>query len=82
MDLRNLSRETVVVSGRVAANVVLREAFMQTGLTVVLPGRGVNTSTGAIIALAEDAKEERGAVGSRGWVTAYAPLANVGDSGL
>ncbi len=75
---KGLGRETVVVSGGVAANTALREAFMQTGLTVVFPGRGLNTDNGAMIALAGAAaiKEGRAAEGLRSGATAYAPLAS------
>ena len=73
----DLGRETVVVSGGVAANTALREAFMQTGLNVVFPGRGLNTDNGAMIALAGAAaiKEGRAAHGLESGATAYAPLA-------
>ena len=80
----DLGRETVVVSGGVAANTALREAFMQTGLNVVFPGRGLNTDNGAMIALAGAAaiKEGRLGHGLGEGATAYAPLANVGNSSL
>ena len=73
----DLGRETVVVSGGVAANVALREAFMQTGLRVVFPGNGLNTDNGAMIALAGAAaiKEGRAADGLGDGAAAYAPLA-------
>lgn len=75
---KGLGRETVVVSGGVAANTALREAFMQTGLKVVFPGRGLNTDNGAMIALAGAAaiKEGRAAEGLGSGATAYAPLAS------
>lgn len=73
----HLGRQTVVVSGGVAANRALREAFAQTGLHVVFPGKGLNTDNGAMIALAGAAALRAGrepsplSVGAE----AYAPLA-------
>lgn len=72
-----LGRQTVVVSGGVAANQALREAFGQTELHVVFPGKGLNTDNGAMIALAGAAAWQTGrepsslSVGAE----AYAPLA-------
>jgi N6-L-threonylcarbamoyladenine synthase len=69
---------TVVVSGGVAANRALRDAFAATGLHVVFPGRGLNTDNGAMIALAGAAAIQAGRPASdlSGGATAYAPLAN------
>lgn len=71
-------RQTVVVSGGVAANTALREAFAATGLHVVFPGRGLNTDNGAMIALAGAAALRAGRPPSplAAGATAYAPLAN------
>ncbi|GAA5440936.1 tRNA N6-adenosine threonylcarbamoyltransferase [Deinococcus caeni] len=71
-------RGTVVVSGGVAANTALREAFKATDLNVVFPGRGLNTDNGAMIALAGAAAIRAGRHASPldGGATAYAPLAN------
>lgn len=71
-------RTTVVVSGGVAANRALRDAFATTGLHVVFPGRGLNTDNGAMIALAGAAAIQAGRPASAldGGATAYAPLAN------
>lgn len=70
-------RDTVVVSGGVAANRALREAFAGTGLRVVFPGRGLNTDNGAMIALAGAAAITAGrAPGTLAeGAEAYAPLA-------
>ncbi|MGY2892157.1 tRNA (adenosine(37)-N6)-threonylcarbamoyltransferase complex transferase subunit TsaD [Deinococcus sp. UYEF24] len=75
----DLGRNTLVVSGGVAANQALREAFVQTGLRVLFPGRGLNTDNGAMIALAGAAaiRAGRGEHGLGEGATAYAPLANV-----
>ena len=73
----DLGRNTLVVSGGVAANTALREAFGKTGLDVVFPGKGLNTDNGAMIALAGAAAIKAGRLGhglSDG-ATAYAPLA-------
>jgi N6-L-threonylcarbamoyladenine synthase len=75
---RARGRRTVVVSGGVAANVALREAFSKTDLRVVFPGRGLNTDNGAMIALAGAAALLAGRPGgdlTEGAV-AYLPLAN------
>ncbi|WP_425147307.1 tRNA (adenosine(37)-N6)-threonylcarbamoyltransferase complex transferase subunit TsaD [Deinococcus sp.] len=74
---RDLGRETLVVSGGVAANTALREAFAATGLHVVFPGQGLNTDNGAMIALAGAAaiRAGRAAHGLDEGATAYAPLA-------
>ncbi|WP_119672867.1 tRNA (adenosine(37)-N6)-threonylcarbamoyltransferase complex transferase subunit TsaD [Deinococcus sp. RM] len=71
-------RRTVVVSGGVAANRALRDAFAATGLHVVFPGKGLNTDNGAMIALAGAAAIQAGRPASAldGGATAYAPLAN------
>lgn len=71
-------RRTVVVSGGVAANAALREAFAATGLRVVFPGKGLNTDNGAMIALAGAAALRAGRPPSplTAGATAYAPLAN------
>ncbi|WP_424952281.1 tRNA (adenosine(37)-N6)-threonylcarbamoyltransferase complex transferase subunit TsaD [Deinococcus sp.] len=73
----DLGRETLVVSGGVAANAALREAFGQTDLRVVFPGRGLNTDNGAMIALAGAAaiRSGRPGHGLQDGATAYAPLA-------
>ncbi|WP_407570937.1 tRNA (adenosine(37)-N6)-threonylcarbamoyltransferase complex transferase subunit TsaD [Deinococcus altitudinis] len=75
----DLGRNTLVVSGGVAANAALREAFVQTGLRVLFPGKGLNTDNGAMIALAGAAaiRAGRGEHGLSDGATAYAPLANV-----
>jgi N6-L-threonylcarbamoyladenine synthase len=75
----DLGRNTLVVSGGVAANAALREAFRQTGLRVLFPGKGLNTDNGAMIALAGAAaiRSGRGEHGLGDGATAYAPLANV-----
>lgn len=72
-----LARRTVVVSGGVAANQALREAFRQTGLNVVFPGQGLNTDNGAMIALAGAAALQTGREpsGLGSGAEAYAPLA-------
>jgi len=77
----DLGRQTLVVSGGVAANAALREAFGHTGLRVVFPGKGLNTDNGAMIALAGAAamKAGRGQHGLDDGAAAYAPLANVGS---
>lgn len=69
-------RQTVVVSGGVAANQALREAFQQTDLQVVFPGPGLNTDNGAMIALAGAAawQEGRTPSGLNVGAEAYAPL--------
>ncbi|MXV19584.1 tRNA (adenosine(37)-N6)-threonylcarbamoyltransferase complex transferase subunit TsaD [Deinococcus xianganensis] len=75
---QSTGRRTVVVSGGVAANRALRDAFATTGLHVVFPGRGLNTDNGAMIALAGAAAIQAGRPASAldGGATAYAPLAN------
>lgn len=72
-----LGRSTLVVSGGVAANAALREAFAASGLRVVFPGRGLNTDNGAMIALAGAAaiQSGRGPSGLDVSAVAYAPLA-------
>jgi len=72
----HLGRRTVVVSGGVAANRALRDAFAQTGLHVVFPGKGLNTDNGAMIALAGAAAVRAGRAPSPLSVgaEAYAPL--------
>ncbi|MFC6660385.1 tRNA (adenosine(37)-N6)-threonylcarbamoyltransferase complex transferase subunit TsaD [Deinococcus multiflagellatus] len=72
-------RGTVVVSGGVAANRALREAFAATGLHVVFPGPGLNTDNGAMIALAAAAAIQAGRAPSAlsEGAVAYAPLAGV-----
>ncbi len=74
---RHLGRETVVVSGGVAANRALREGFLASGLHAVFPGAGLNTDNGAMIALAGAAAIGAGRAPSGGDVgaVAYAPLA-------
>ena len=74
----HLGRRTIVVSGGVAANAALREAFRKTGLHVVFPGKGLNTDNGAMIALAGAAAFQTGREPSPLTVgaEAYAPLAN------
>ncbi|MFC4455720.1 tRNA (adenosine(37)-N6)-threonylcarbamoyltransferase complex transferase subunit TsaD [Deinococcus sonorensis] len=73
----DLGRQTLVVSGGVAANAALREAFGRTGLRVVFPGRGLNTDNGAMIALAGAAAIRAGRAphGLSDGAEAYAPLA-------
>ncbi|GAA4022712.1 tRNA (adenosine(37)-N6)-threonylcarbamoyltransferase complex transferase subunit TsaD [Deinococcus rubellus] len=75
----DLGRRTVVVSGGVAANQALREAFGASGLRAVFPGKGLNTDNGAMIALAGAAAIRAGREpgGLADGATAYAPLANV-----
>ncbi|WP_293910271.1 tRNA (adenosine(37)-N6)-threonylcarbamoyltransferase complex transferase subunit TsaD [Deinococcus sp.] len=75
----HLGRETVVVSGGVAANTALREAFGKSELRAVFPGQGLNTDNGAMIALAGAAaiRSGRAAHGLGDGAVAYAPLANV-----
>lgn len=71
-------RETVVVSGGVAANRALRAAFARSGVRAVFPGQGLNTDNGAMIALAGAAALRVGrdpSALSEGAV-AYAPLAS------
>lgn len=72
-----LNRGTVVVSGGVAANRALREAFGQTGLQVAFPAGGLNTDNGAMIALAAAAALRSGkAAGTLdSGAAAYVPLA-------
>ncbi|WP_102126626.1 tRNA (adenosine(37)-N6)-threonylcarbamoyltransferase complex transferase subunit TsaD [Deinococcus planocerae] len=71
-------RDTVVVSGGVAANRALREAFAATGVRSVFPGKGLNTDNGAMIALAGAAAIRAGREPSplSEGAVAYAPLAN------
>ncbi|MBB5233069.1 tRNA (adenosine(37)-N6)-threonylcarbamoyltransferase complex transferase subunit TsaD [Deinococcus budaensis] len=71
-------RATVVVSGGVAANRALREAFAQSGVQAVFPGSGLNTDNGAMIALAAAAALGAGRPPSplSEGAVAYAPLAN------
>ena len=75
----DLGRQTVVVSGGVAANTALREAFSASGLRAIFPGKGLNTDNGAMIALAAAVaiRSGREPGGLSDGVTAYAPLANV-----
>lgn len=74
----DLGRETVVVSGGVAANLALREAFGASGLRALFPGKGLNTDNGAMIALAAAAiRSGRAPSGLDDGAAAYAPLANV-----
>lgn len=72
-----LGRQTLVVSGGVAANQALREAFKATGLRTIFPGKGLNTDNGAMIALAGAAALQHGRDPSELTVgaEAYAPLA-------
>ena len=76
---RDLGRDTLVVSGGVAANTVLREAFGRSGLRVVFPGPRLNTDNGAMIALAGAAAIRAGRAphGLEDGAAAYAPLANI-----
>lgn len=71
------NRQTVVVSGGVAANQLLRQQFAETDLTTVFPGKGLNTDNGAMIALAGAANMTAGKPSSDFCVgaEAYAPLA-------
>ncbi|AWN24581.1 tRNA (adenosine(37)-N6)-threonylcarbamoyltransferase complex transferase subunit TsaD [Deinococcus irradiatisoli] len=75
----DLGRRTVVVSGGVAANAALREAFGASGLQAVFPSQGLNTDNGAMIALAGAAAMRAGRPPSRldAGAAAYVPLANV-----
>ncbi len=75
----DLQRRTVVVSGGVAANAALREAFGRASLRAVFPAAGLNTDNGAMIALAGAAaiRAGRAPSGLDDGATAYAPLANV-----
>ena len=75
----DLGRQTVVVSGGVAANTALRGAFAHSGLRAIFPGQGLNTDNGAMIALAAAAAIRAGRQpgGLDDGATAYAPLANV-----
>ncbi|PYE52957.1 tRNA (adenosine(37)-N6)-threonylcarbamoyltransferase complex transferase subunit TsaD [Deinococcus yavapaiensis] len=75
---RTLGRDTVVVSGGVAANAALREAFGATDLRVFFPGRGLNTDNGAMIALAGAAAVLAGreVEGLSAGAAAYLPLAS------
>ncbi len=75
----SLGRSVVVVSGGVAANSALREAFAASGLTAVFPAAGLNTDNGAMIALAGAAAIKAGRASSdrADSAVAYAPLANV-----
>ncbi|RTR27271.1 tRNA (adenosine(37)-N6)-threonylcarbamoyltransferase complex transferase subunit TsaD [Deinococcus radiophilus] len=70
-------RETLVVSGGVAANRELRAAFAQTGLRVAFPAGGLNTDNGAMIALAGAAALQARQTSSDLGVSAaaYVPLA-------
>ena len=75
-----LGRETVVVSGGVAANRALREAFGQTGLRVAFPAGGLNTDNGAMIALAAASAILGGQAPDdlSAGATSYLPLAPLG----
>lgn len=74
-----LGRTTIVVSGGVAANGALREAFAVAPAQVIFPAKGLNTDNGAMIALAGAAAlhSERAPSGLKVGATAYAPLANI-----
>lgn len=74
---KHLRRNTVVVSGGVAANTALREAFQATDLRVFFPGKGLNTDNGAMIALAGAAAllAQRPPSDLSAGATAYLPLA-------
>ena len=74
---RHLGRKTLVVSGGVAANQALREAFLNTTLRVFFPPAGLNTDNGAMIALAGAAAILAGRAPSGLGVgaVAYLPLA-------
>lgn len=76
-----LGRETVVVSGGVAANRALRDAFGQTGLRAAFPPAGLNTDNGAMIALAGAAALQAGRQPSSlaEGAAAYVPLAPLTD---
>ncbi|GBF04325.1 DNA-binding/iron metalloprotein/AP endonuclease [Deinococcus aerius] len=71
-------RDTIVVSGGVAANRALREAFAASSVRTVFPGKGLNTDNGAMIALAGAAAIRAGRAPSplSESAVAYAPLAN------
>lgn len=76
---RDLDHQTVVVSGGVAANTALRQAFGASGLHAIFPAQGLNTDNGAMIALAAAAAIKAGRAPSdlSSGAAAYAPLANV-----
>ncbi|MCP2013591.1 N6-L-threonylcarbamoyladenine synthase [Deinococcus sp. HSC-46F16] len=71
-------RDMVVVSGGVAANRALREAFTASPVRAIFPGKGLNTDNGAMIALAGAAALRAGRSPSplSEGAVAYAPLAN------
>ena len=76
---KKLERDVIVVSGGVAANRSLRQAFLETGKKVLFPPGGLNTDNGAMIALAGYVRAMRGDSGdafSLG-VEPYWPLAQV-----
>lgn len=76
---RHLGRDTLVVSGGVAANAALREAFATSGLRTYFPPPGLNTDNGAMIALAGAAAVLAGRPASPLSIgaTAYLPLASL-----
>ncbi len=80
---KSLGRETIVVSGGVAANGALRDAFLQTGFRVLFPPSGLNTDNGAMMALAGFVRAARGDVsdGFNHGVEPYWPLAAGQGSG-
>lgn len=72
-----LGRETLVVSGGVAASLALRRAFAATGRRMLFPPPGLNTDNGAMIALAGLVRARRGDVpdGLGASARAHLPLA-------
>ncbi|HEX7004179.1 MAG TPA: tRNA (adenosine(37)-N6)-threonylcarbamoyltransferase complex transferase subunit TsaD [Trueperaceae bacterium] len=71
-------RNTLVVAGGVAANELLRSELAASGLRVHLPPPSLATDNGAMIALAAEARLERGPV-APGWevdAQPYLPLAS------
>ena len=74
---KSLGRDTIVVSGGVAANRALRDAFLETGFRVLFPPGGLNTDNGAMMALAGFVRAARGDVsdGFNAGVEPYWPLA-------
>ena len=59
---RAFQRETIIISGGVAANRALRKAFQATGFRALFPPGGLNTDNGAMIALAGYVRAARGVV--------------------
>jgi N6-L-threonylcarbamoyladenine synthase len=74
---KSLGRETIVISGGVAANGALRAAFLETRFQVLFPPGGLNTDNGAMIALAGYVRAIKGDVSDTfgSSVEPYWPLA-------